>query len=229
MWLPLPVRTVFSAPDTFSVGPLRGKGRAQMRRGKQGWVAASAVAVLAVGLLPTTSAWAQPGAEQAGTAVNATESGSSSRSLPGGDDPSKVEQPDTVLPKDWRTSGDRAVAVVGDAEGLHVLAADSSKAYQWQEVAALREDGFESDAWIGNVCVTGSGKRAVVAYAPRSFTNKPMLFDRGAFAAVVDLETRKVTKLNRQVSLAYFNPGCGTGRSPCSPRPPIRRRARPGF
>ncbi|MFD7026508.1 hypothetical protein ACFWAR_00525 [Streptomyces sp. NPDC059917] len=38
-----------------------------------------------------------------------------------------------------------------------------------------------------------------------------MLFDRGAFAAVVDLETRKVTKLDRQVSLAYFDPGCGTG------------------
>ncbi len=32
--------------------------------------------------------------------------------------------------------------------------------------------GFDTDAWIGNVCVTASGDRAVVAYAPRTFTDK---------------------------------------------------------
>ncbi|MFD9574125.1 GDSL-type esterase/lipase family protein [Streptomyces sp. NPDC059982] len=130
---------------------------------------------------------------------------------PGQEDTSRVADPDSVLPKDWRTSPDRVVTVLGDAEGLHVLAADSTTAYQWGEVATLREDGFDSDAWIGNICVTGSGRRAVVAYAPRTFTNKPMLFDRGAFTAVVDLEKRTVTKLAQQSSLAYFSPGCGTG------------------
>ncbi|MEU0807457.1 hypothetical protein [Streptomyces sp. NPDC005970] len=65
--------------------------------------------------------------------------------------------------------------------------------------------------WIGNACVTGSGKRAVVAYAPRTFTNKPALMAGGAFIAVVDLESGDVTKLKQQASLAYFSPGCGTG------------------
>ncbi|MEU9081518.1 hypothetical protein [Streptomyces sp. NPDC048357] len=180
----------------------------------RGWAAAAAAAALTVGLLPQGVAWAaqSPGGKAAASAP-AGQKSAPGRPVPGPgkDGPSKVARPDKELPKDWRTSDDRAVTVIGDAEGLHVLAADSSEAYQWAEVATLREDGFDADAWIGNACVTGSGKRAVVAYAPRAFTNKPLLFDRGAFAAVVDLEKRTVTKLPQQVSLAYFNPGCGTG------------------
>lgn len=156
----------------------------------------------AVALLPAAPALASTSAD--GTPAQA-------QSSPDPSGPSRVEKPDGTLPKGWRTSDDRAVTVVGDSRGLHVLVADSTEAYQWREAAALREDGFDTDAWIGNICVTGSGSRAVVAYAPRAFTNTPALFDRGAFAAVVDLETRKVTKLREQVSLAYFNPGCGTG------------------
>ncbi|MER5775437.1 SGNH/GDSL hydrolase family protein [Streptomyces sp. NPDC002039] len=118
---------------------------------------------------------------------------------------------DDVLGRGWRTADDRAVTVVGDAYGLHVLVSESGDGYEWREAATLREQGLEADAWVGNVCVTGSGKRAVVAYAPRAFTNTPSLFDRGAFAAVVDLETHAVTKMSETVSLAYFNPGCGAG------------------
>ena len=55
------------------------------------------------------------------------------------------------------------------------------------------------------------GRRAVVVYAPRHFTNRSYLYDRGAFVAVVDLTTGAVTKLNITASLAYYNPGCGTG------------------
>ncbi|MEU3374287.1 SGNH/GDSL hydrolase family protein [Streptomyces sp. NPDC006660] len=121
--------------------------------------------------------------------------------------------PDSLLPKAWKQSADRAVTVAGDGSGLHVLAADSSQAYQWRTVATLAEPGFGTDLWIGNACVTGSGKRAVVVYAPRDFTNKPELMEHGAFAAVVDLADGKVTKLADTVTLAYFNPGCGTGES----------------
>jgi hypothetical protein len=96
------------------------------------------------------------------------------------------------------------------ARGPHLLTADSSQAYQWHTLATLSEPGFATDLWTGNACVTGSGRRAVVVYAPREFTNKPQLMEHGAFAAVVDLASGKVTKLPDQVTLAYFNPGCGT-------------------
>ena len=99
----------------------------------------------------------------------------------------------------------------GDGSGLHVLVAESKQAYQWRTAATLSEPGFGTDLWIGNSCVTGSGKRAVVVYGPREFTNKPALMERGGFAAVVDLTSGKVTKLADTVTLAYFNPGCGTG------------------
>lgn len=180
-------------------------------------------ATLTLSLVPPAYAWAGPegpgnGAAAASDEWNATREPASpttadAETAPVDSGPSKVEQPDGKLPENWRTSDDRAVTVVGDAQGLHVLVAESAQAYQWREAATLREDGLNADAWIGNVCVTGSGKRAVVAYAPRTFTNDPALFDRGAFTAVVDLDSHKVTKLQEQVSLAYFNPGCGADES----------------
>ncbi len=118
---------------------------------------------------------------------------------------------DKVLGKGWKASTDRAWTTSGDATGFHVLIADQKTGYGWRTAATLAEPGFDADMWIGNACVTGSGKRAVVAYAPRTFTNKPELMARGAFTAVVDLESGAVTKLDRQASLAYFSPGCGTG------------------
>ncbi|MET9520242.1 hypothetical protein [Streptomyces sp. NPDC002994] len=127
--------------------------------------------------------------------------------------PSKVPPADRdkVLGRDWKESADRAWTTTGDAAGFHLLAADQKAGYAWRTAATLSEPGFDTDMWIGNACVTGSGKRAVVAYAPRSFTNKPELMARGAFTAVVDLGSSAVTKLNRQASLAYFSPRCGTG------------------
>lgn len=109
------------------------------------------------------------------------------------------------------TSGDVALATSGDADGFHVLVADARDGYRWRVAATLSEPGWEADAWIGNVCVTGSGRRAVVVYAPRTFTNKAQLFDRGGFTAVVDLGTGTVTKLPVLTTLAYFNPSCGAG------------------
>ncbi|WP_205624222.1 hypothetical protein [Amycolatopsis vancoresmycina] len=113
----------------------------------------------------------------------------------------------------WDRSADRAWTTSGDADGFHLLVADEAKAYEWRTIATLAEPGLDADSWIGNVCVTGSAHRAVVAYAPRTFTNKTELFDRGAFTAVVDLDTGAVRKLPVRTSLAYFNPSCGTGDS----------------
>lgn len=133
-------------------------------------------------------------------------------SLTGGDqgNSSKVLDPEGALPKGWKSSDDRALTVAGDSSGLHVLVADSNQAYQWHTLATLSEPGFATDLWTGNACVTASGRRAVVVYAPREFTNKPQLMEHGAFAAVVELASGKVTKLPDEVTFAYFNPGCGT-------------------
>ncbi|MFE3216324.1 golvesin C-terminal-like domain-containing protein [Streptomyces antimycoticus] len=168
-------------------------------------------AALAMGasLLQTQTAWAREG-----------ESGVKAPSEP----PRAVSEkndPASVLPEDrtrilgngWQKSADRAWTTSGDADGFHILTAEKKDGYAWHSAATLSEPGFEADAWIGNVCVTGSGKRAVVVYAPRTFTNKPQLMARGAFAAVVDLTSGKVDKLPLKVSLSYYNPGCGVGES----------------
>lgn len=128
-------------------------------------------------------------------------------------DPTKVDNPDQLLPKSWRTSKDRSVTTIGDADGLNVLVADASSAYQWRTAASLSEPGFDSPQWIGQDCVTGSGRYAAVTYAPWSFANDATAFDHGAFAAIVDLDTGAVRKLAQPVTLSYFSPGCGTGDS----------------
>jgi hypothetical protein len=120
---------------------------------------------------------------------------------------------DRVLGKSWRSSTDRAWTTAGDAEGFHVLVADAADGYQWRTVATLAEPGFDTDRWIGNACLTSSGRRIAVVYAPRAFTNRADLSGRGGFTAVVDLTTGAVTKLAVTTSLAYFNPGCGVGES----------------
>src|SRR5688572_21174141 len=82
---------------------------------------------------------------------------------------------------------DRAVTVAGDANGLHVLVADEAMHYAWRTAATLAEPGTETDQWIGQQCVTASGRRAVVVYAPRELINETTLFGQGARVAVVDL------------------------------------------
>ncbi|MGW5420015.1 hypothetical protein [Streptomyces sp. NPDC003943] len=117
---------------------------------------------------------------------------------------------DQVLGKGWRESRDLAWTTTGDARGFHLLTARRQDGYTWRTTATLSEPGFDTDAWIGNACVTGSGRRAVVVYAPRTFTNDQQLMSRGGFTAIVDLPSGKVTKLDIQASLSYYNPGCGT-------------------
>ncbi len=91
------------------------------------------------------------------------------------------------------------------------MVAEAKTGYSWRTVATLGNAAVETDKWIGNACVTGSGDKAVVVYAPRNFTNKEKLFSRGGFTAVVNLTSGEVKQLPVRTSLAYFNPGCGTG------------------
>lgn len=189
-----------------------GPSRARLRLA---WAVPTALAVLLGGV---AQAGAQPTPEPSATGHPATDTpwagsgaGGAEKKPDAAEAGIPVDSRDGVLGAGWRTSRDRLWTTSGDAQGLHVLVADERAGYAWRTAATLAEPGFDTDAWIGNACVTASGRRAVVVYAPRTFTNKPELFARGAFAAVVDLNTGEVTKLRRQVSLAYYNPGCGTG------------------
>jgi len=125
--------------------------------------------------------------------------------------PDRVESPDKVLSPGWRTSSERVVTTSGDDVGFHVLVADEHDAYRCRTAATLREPGLLTDQWIGQLRVTGSGRRAVVVYAPRQSINREEMMDRGAFAAAVDLGTDAVSRLRTRVTLAYYNPGCGKG------------------
>ncbi|HWO65579.1 MAG TPA: hypothetical protein VNO31_36660, partial [Umezawaea sp.] len=129
------------------------------------------------------------------------------------DEPPAVDQTkrDELLGQGWQDSGDRMWTTSGDANGFHVLVADSRTGYAWRTAATLAQGGVEADQWVGNACATASGDRVVVVYAPRSYTNREELFDRGGFTAVVDLGSGAVTPLPVRTSLAYFNPGCGSG------------------
>jgi hypothetical protein len=118
---------------------------------------------------------------------------------------------DRLLSPAWRGSADLAWTTSGDARGFHLLVAEARQGYAWRTVATLSEPGIPTDQWIGNACLTGSGRRAVLVYAPRHFSNRDHLFGRGGFAAVVDLATGAVTKLDVGASLAYYDPGCGVG------------------
>jgi GDSL-like Lipase/Acylhydrolase len=120
-----------------------------------------------------------------------------------------VTEPDRVLGKNWRGRSDRAVTLSSDETGVHLLAAEHADAYRWRTVASLAEPGIETDQWIGRYCLTGSGRRAAVVYAPRQYANRPETMAAGGFVAIVDLRTGAVTKLAERTSLAYFNPTCG--------------------
>ncbi|WP_285610458.1 GDSL-type esterase/lipase family protein [Actinokineospora globicatena] len=162
------------------------------------------IAVLAGVLVVQTPAIAAP--TQTPTASQQQENQSTEKApdLP----PAKREE---VLGKGWQQSSDRMWTTNGDGNGFHVLVADARTGYTWRTAATLSEPGVDVDQWIGNACVTASGKRAVVVYAPRTFTNKAPLFGRGGFTAIVDLDSGSVTKLPVRTSLAYYNPGCGFG------------------
>ncbi|SDX29920.1 Ricin-type beta-trefoil lectin domain-containing protein [Amycolatopsis xylanica] len=118
---------------------------------------------------------------------------------------------DELLGQGWQASGDRLWTTSGDAEGFHVLVAEAKTGYAWRTVADLTVPGLETDQWIGHGCVTGSGQRAIIVYGPRGFTNDDTEFNRGGLTAIVDLTTGAVTKLPIRTTLAYYNPGCGTG------------------
>lgn len=160
----------------------------------------SAVLVASVGVGVAHAEPAAPSTPPAGTPA-----------VPAPAGPDRVSDPDRVLGPGWRTDADRSVTTSGDETGLHLLVANRKDGYTWHTAATLVEPGTDTDQWIGQYCVTGSQRRAVVVYAPRQYANRGDLMTAGAFAAVVDLDSGTVTKLAQRVTLAYYNPACNAG------------------
>jgi hypothetical protein len=65
--------------------------------------------------------------------------------------------------------------------------------------------------WVGQACVTAGGRYAVVVYAPEQATNMAQAQRVLGRAAIVNLRTGAVRELGGGFSIAYFDPGCGTG------------------
>ncbi len=120
-------------------------------------------------------------------------------------------QADDVLGVDSSTSHDIAFTVLGDAESLTVLRSSAADGYRWEAFAAINVPPVESDLWISNHCITESGGQMVVVYGPRTLMNDEAGALGGGWAAIVDLASGVVTELGRGFTLAYFNPGCGSG------------------
>lgn len=118
---------------------------------------------------------------------------------------------DSLLGPDWQSSDDQIWTSVGDQFGFRILQANRSEGYTWHTITTLTVPGVETDRWVGNWCVTGDQSTMAVVYAPRAFTNNDDLFSRGAFGALIDLQSRDVTYMEKGFSLAHFNPGCGPG------------------
>jgi hypothetical protein len=101
----------------------------------------------------------------------------------------------------------------GSDLGVSALTARATEGYFWQNLVLLTVPGVETSQWIGDTCTTSDGSMLAAVYAPREVTNSEASYNDGAYAAVMDLRTGEVTDLGRGFSIAYFNPGCGTGDS----------------
>jgi hypothetical protein len=164
-------------------------------------------ALLVTGISQMPALAATPQAPATGNAVH-RDIAAATEGTPG---PVRLAQPGAVLPTGWEHSADEAVTVVGDETGLHVLAASEASGYTWRSVATVGSPAVQTDLWIGQACVTGSGRYAVVVYAPEQVTNMAGAQGALARAAIVDLRTGAVRELGGGFSVAYFDPGCGTG------------------
>ncbi|GAA2881643.1 SGNH/GDSL hydrolase family protein [Streptomyces mexicanus] len=174
------------------------------RRRRSSAAVVTAATALIASLFTTGSAHAAPPKPPKAPAQQRSDASARQRPEPSAVPP---KDRDRVLGKGWKSSADRAVTAVADSDGLHLLVADSKDGYAWRTAAVLSEPQLPADTWIGNQCVMDD-HHAAVAYAPRTFTNKPDLMMGGGLTAIVNLDDGSVTKLPFTASLAYFDPTC---------------------
>lgn len=103
-------------------------------------------------------------------------------------------------------AGDRVAVGVSYPDAYRIVVPSTEG---WTPIVSLNVAGIETSRWVGTTCLTGDGKHLAAVFAPTEFTNRPYLRDRGAFGAVVDLDSKQVWVLPARVALKYHNPGCG--------------------
>ncbi|HEX6676866.1 MAG TPA: GDSL-type esterase/lipase family protein [Actinomycetes bacterium] len=94
-----------------------------------------------------------------------------------------------------------------------MFAASSVGGWRWRALATLRPGAPDGERWIGQQCLTGDGRQVVAVVAPWHANNSEAGMGRGGLAYAIDARTGAVRPLAAGVSLAYFNPGCGAGRT----------------
>lgn len=107
-------------------------------------------------------------------------------------------------------AGDEVVTGRGDTGGYHLYAAGSGSGWSWRPLATLQPGGYSDERWTGRQCLTGDGRQVVAVVAPWHASNSPAGMDTGGYAYAIDAHTGSVRPLASGVSLAYFDPGCGS-------------------
>lgn len=114
-------------------------------------------------------------------------------------------------PAQTRGTDDVLYTASADAAGYHLFSATARGGWTWQPLATIQPAGYDGEPWTGRFCATGDGRWLVAVVAPWHANNSADGLDRGGFAYAVDARTGAARPLAAGVSLAYFNPGCGSG------------------
>jgi hypothetical protein len=113
-----------------------------------------------------------------------------------------------VLGSGWQPSSDALWNLVPSADGVAVMRAPFASGATWTEVATLRVANIASRQWIGQACLLPHSHLLAATYGPVEYISTATLFERGAFAALVNLDTGHVTNLPLRPTFSYFSPGC---------------------
>jgi hypothetical protein len=114
-----------------------------------------------------------------------------------------------VLGADWSASKDVLWEFTSSGDGLGVLRAPVSTGAAWSPVVSLRIAGVSSRQWIGQGCLISGTHTLAVAYGPVEYISVATMFERGAYAALVDLDSGVTKPLAVRPTFSYFSPTCG--------------------
>ena len=130
------------------------------------------------------------------------------RSAPAGPGIAAADRSDILGPH-WRSSHDSLWALTSSADGLGVMRAPLANGAAWSPVVSLRVAGVDSRQWVGQACVLAHTHTLAVAYGPVEYVSVATMYERGAFAALVNLDTGATTALSVRPTYSYFSPSCG--------------------
>ena len=114
----------------------------------------------------------------------------------------------TVFGAGWQSNRDLTWNLAPTGDGLSVLRSTPAADGAWAQIASLHIAGVDSRQWIGHGCLIPRSHVVAVAFGPIEYIDTSRLFEQGAFAALVDLDTGDVHSLSLRPSFSYFSPTC---------------------